>query len=201
MKVKPVNQDFPTFQTHTIKNIGSAFGPSLLVYEEKMDGFSDAYYTLLGPLLIAFIGMRSDKTIYRKIVPGVSFLLAIGYILFSSFIQDLNIEELIIDEKKQVFQRQFVPQRHDSKTERTIQEVIPFNQIASVQYLTCELENNKKGYELNLVLNNGKRINVFTHRDATMAIDANVIAHIMNKPLLEPECFINQTTVESVYPK
>ncbi len=192
MKTKPVNQDFPISQTHSIENIGSLYEPKLYVYEEKMDGYSDAYYTLLGPLLIAFIAMRLSKSMYyKKISLSVPILLAIGYIVISSFIEDLDIEELIIDEKKQVFQRQFVPQKHDLTTERIIHEVIPFNQITSIQYLTCSLNDNDVGYELNLVLNNGKRLNIFTHRDATMAIDASAIAHIMGKPLLEPECFIN----------
>jgi hypothetical protein len=191
MSTEPLQQEFPVLQTHTIQKLPSVSGKSIIIYEEKMGAHTDAYYTLLGPLLIAFIGMRSDKRLYKRMVPGVSFLIAIGYIGISGLLQQSEIEELVFDEKKAVFQRQTVPLKHDSSTDRMIKQTIPFSQIDAVQYLECPLDKKKMGYELNLVLNNHNRINIFTHRDATMGIEANFLARRIGKPLVRPECQVN----------
>jgi uncharacterized Tic20 family protein len=189
MKIQSIHTDFPIMQTHSIKEMGSVYNQSLLIYRQKPSGWIDAYYTLIGPLLIAML-LRGDadnigfgkKNIIRFALP-----VAILYILFSSFLQNSSVEEIVIDRDKKVIVKQHSKLKYPYEVQK-IDETIPFNAIHAVEYLTCHLDNNKRGYELNLLLNDQKRCNIFAHRDPTMIIDAKSIANMVNKPLIEANC-------------
>jgi hypothetical protein len=122
------------------------------------------------------------KNIIRFALP-----VAILYILFSSFLQNSSVEEIVIDRDKRVIVKQHSKLKYASEVQK-IDKTISFSAIKGVEYLTCYLDNNKRGYELNLLLNDQKRCNIFAHQDPTMIIHAQIIANMVNKPLIETNC-------------
>ena len=185
MAVFPLTDEFPRGLQFLIDDI---FFNTQLLYVEKASGWIDAYYTLFGPLLIVFIMAFSDKINLRGGVIGVSLLFPITYFVFVYALQQTTINEYLFDKKTQIFTIQKVSLDHDKSTEREIIRTIPFNEIASVQYLECPIEYPYTGYELNLILTSGQRINLFATTDATMGMNTTNISKIVNVPTLTPEC-------------
>jgi len=182
--IEPVNNEFPVFQTHSYIS-KSLSDNSFLGYEEKMDSSIDAYYTILAPLLIIFVAASAENFFYAAKIPKFSIMIGIIYYAVSSMLQQTYIEELIFDAKREVFIRQHVTLKHDKKTPRIIDEEISFDQIESIQLLSCpfDIEAKKVGFELNLILKDNTRVNIFTHQDATINIEAHSISHLTSKPL------------------
>ena len=187
MAVHPaLDEDFPTFNTHDFEYHGSD-----LLFLEEMGAWSDAYYTLLGPLLIAVIAMRSERTSNTSVISLFSFSTVITYFLISSQIQKQPVEELVFDTHQKQFIRQSIPLQHDDTTERNIIETIPYQDIIAVESLKCPIKKYVNGYETNLILKDQRRVNLFHSRDNTMGTPAEYIARALKVPRLKPECVID----------
>ena len=186
MAVFPMNDEFPRGLQYLNDDI---FFNTQLLFIEKTSGWIDGYYTLFGPLIIVLIMAFSDKENLRGKVIGVSFLIPLGYFVFSQFLQHTTINEYLFDKNMQLFSTQKVILDHDKTTKREIIRTIPFKEIASIQYLKCPIAYPYTGYEVNLILTSDQRINLFATTDATMGMNADAIKRILvDVPILTPEC-------------
>ena len=185
MAVFPISDEFPRGLQFLIDNV---FNRTQLLFVERTSGWIDAYYTLLGPLVIVALMAISNKFTLRGGIIGTSFLIPVWYFIFSQFLQHTTITEYLFDKNTQEFSIQKVVLDHDKTTPREVIRAIPFKHIAAIQYLSCPLEYPFIGHELNLILTSGQRLNLFNTTDPTMTINADAIQNIIDIPLLTPEC-------------
>jgi len=184
MTVLPINDEFTRGLPFLIDDI---FFNTQLLFVEKASTWIDAYYTLFGPLLIVLIMALSDKIKLRGGVIGVSILVPITYFAFSQVLQHTSIHEYLFDKSTKILTIQKVYLDHDKTTPRKIMRTIAFKDITTLQYLKCPTKPHT-GYELNLILTSGERVNLFSSTDATLLFNVEAIHIITDISISTPEC-------------